>query len=123
MGRLTNKNSLKILNELSQKNTITSEQFLIYNKLGQLEDIEEELGISLVVFFQALNQEEVYVKLPNGRIDKCSFLVEKLGENVFGFSYPIHEDWIYYYLKDYGKTWALTKEALENVKSKSSYSR
>ncbi len=85
----------------------------IFDKLGQLEDFEEELGIDLITLLKALDQEDVYVKLPNGRIDKCSFIVEKIADNVFGFSYPIHEDWIYYYLKDYGKTWALTKEELK----------
>ena len=76
------------------------------------EYIKEKLGIELDILFKAMDQEDVYVKLPNGKIDKCSFIVEKFRENVFGFTYPIHEDWICYYLKDYGKTWALTKEEL-----------
>ena len=88
----------------------------VMNKLGQLEDIEEELSISLVVLFKALNQEEVYVKLSNGKIDKCAFIVEKITDNVWGFTYPIHEDFISYFLKDYGVTWSLTGEELENEK-------
>lgn len=76
-------------------------------KLGQLEDIEEELGIDLVTLFKVL-KNGVYYK-------------NEFGEIVRG--YPRYESDVeeyviggvrdYTFLKDYGKTWALTKEELE----------
>ena len=37
----------------------TNEMTDVFNKLGQLEDIEEELGIDLITFFKALTKEEL----------------------------------------------------------------
>ena len=79
-------------------------------KLGQLEDIEEELSIDLITLFKAL-KNGVYVK--NIRYSNI-FLVEDLelgyeiinGKKQLGFGIGIK-------LADYGKTWALTKEELE----------
>lgn len=83
----------------------------IVGKLGQLEDIEEKLGIELNVLFKALKQQKVWTKYDN-EIDVCDYC-----------EYMLLEDFIYFYwdngkhlafeLKDYGKTWALTKEELE----------
>ena len=79
-------------------------------KLGQLEDIEDELGINFVTLFKAL-KEGIYTKPYEqshinfgklGAIDyqKKRFRSQRIGGN-------------YYKFKDYGKTWALTKEELE----------
>ena len=94
-------------------------------KLGQLEDIEEELGIDLITLFKALrngiwtNQEQCYGDEKQGKIRffQVRLLLE---ENAVGC---IHNSmWKgkevirTLYLKDYGKTWALTKEELEDDK-------
>ena len=92
-------------------------------KLGQLEDIEDELGIELITLFKALknciyikivdNLMSEYFKKPIGTILKRQVLnantifittrdLEYLDERKFTFS-----------LKDYGKIWALTKEELK----------
>lgn len=79
----------------------------IHTKLGQLEDIEEELGIDLVTLFKALKNGIVLAKsLIEVDVD--------LNDIRFGeLSYSLNsEDTYYIYLKDYGKTWALTKEEL-----------
>lgn len=34
----------------------------VYNKLGKLEDLEDELGFPLEVVFKAIEQDEIYVK-------------------------------------------------------------
>jgi hypothetical protein len=87
----------------------------ITNKLGKLEDIEEELGIPLEVLFKALKK---------GKVWACE-------NSLWGYSYHnvvrfnLNEvilqskvcsysdcDWDID-LKDYGKTWALTSEELE----------
>lgn len=74
-------------------------------KLGKLEDIEAELGIPLEVLFKALkdgviiDDEEyqtflMYDEVTNSYCFKCG-------------------GWGKYFLKDHGKTWALTREELE----------
>ena len=71
------------------------------NKLGQLEDIEEELGIGLDKLFEALK---------NG-------IYGKIGKKIEHILAP-HLSWHYgeiyiFKIKDYGKTWALTMGELE----------
>ena len=97
----------------------------MYRKLKSLEDIEEELGCPLeVVFkvFKALKDGQVIVKHIVGLKNPKTFLeAHKIAELLFdGKNYGL---WIYdngygdqfrVYTKDYGKTWALTKEELEN---------
>lgn len=95
------------------------------DKLGKLEDIEEELGIDLITLFKALrngiwtNQEQWYGDEKQGKIRffQVRLLLE---ENAVGC---IHNSmWKgkevirTLYFKDYGKTWALTKEELEDEK-------
>ena len=78
-------------------------------KLGQLEDIEEELGIDLVTLFKA-QIDGFYIKGCLG--------IEKINLSDFKFNLPkkevhriVYSD--HFFFKDYGKTWALTKEELE----------
>ena len=93
------------------------------DKLGKLEDIEKELGIDLITLFKALrngiwtNQEQCYGDEKQGKIRffQVRLLLE---ENAIGC---IHNSmWKgkevirTLYFKDYGKTWALTKEELED---------
>ena len=79
------------------------------NKLGQLEDIEERIGIDLVTLFKILemfdktirNGEcgDSYVNLPDG--------------TTFSTDMGYVEEFIERFKKlinDYGKTWTLTKE-------------
>ena len=96
------------------------------DKLSRLEDIEEELGIDLVTLFKALEQGAWFVDKRNKNIffAKCTLCSKLDGkfectqeemkfngfiilEQLFGLGYE---------LKDYGKTWALTREELETQK-------
>ena len=77
------------------------------NKLGQLEDIEEELGIDLITLFKAL-KNGCYVK-PWTEI-KHSYEIRTGSDNIHLFLLDENDN--HYSLKDYGKTWALTKEEL-----------
>lgn len=92
------------------------------DKLGTLEDIEEELGIDLITLFKALrngiwtNQEQCYGDEKQGKIRffQVRLLLE---ENAVGC---IHNSmWKgkevirTLYFKDYGKTWSLDKQTLE----------
>ena len=80
------------------------------NKLGQLEDIEEELGIELLTLFKALkNGIWIY---DNGNPFFTSRI--KLVMQLDAIHCSISD--IEVLLKDYGKTWALTKEELLWIK-------
>ena len=79
----------------------------IVDKLGQLEDIEDELGIDLIILFKALkngfytkNAHYTGNEMGINVIDKCLCNEKWRDRDIFNF-------------KDYGKTWALTKEELE----------
>lgn len=79
-------------------------------KLGQLEDIEDELGISLFTLFDATFNGVYYIT--NGQI---------INTKDMGFSVAFYKDYLLimdnelehaFRTKDYGKTWALTKGEL-----------
>ena len=87
-------------------------------KLGQLEDMEEELGIDLVTLFKAL-KDGIWLKHKDGVVVKAR--VNYIGERHLAFigyssvgaewGFPDVEDYFPY--KDYGVTWAFTREELE----------
>ena len=106
--RLTEKNEFGyILHVKAVDNSLGNEIAIVgktANKLGQLEDIEEELGIDLVTLFKAI--KKVYYKETNeiklSRIPTI-YILEKRIEPIEGISFN---------LKDYGKTWSLNKSDL-----------
>lgn len=80
-------------------------------KLGKLEDLEKQLGIDLITLFKAL-KNEIYLVYENTIVKSIgiSILEECLCATV-GLKNGIHTAKVCYF-KDYGKTWALTKEEL-----------
>lgn len=97
----------------------------ILNKLGQLEDIEEELGIDLITLFKALKNgiwskkgdkvekieitDNLHLVLDcNGSTDKTNYWILDYYDMNSNRTESIDNWWI----DDYGKTWALTKEEL-----------
>jgi hypothetical protein len=83
------------------------------NELIEYKNIEEELGIDLITLFKAL-KNGIYIYANGGKyVDEgdCSFLSNINTINYSNKSF-ISFKWKYYF-KDYGKTWALTKEELE----------
>lgn len=90
----------------------------MYNKLHDLEDIEDELDIDLITLIKVWNavlqKEFIWTKYDN-ELDETDDVV--IGDEVNGLLY-IYFYWcsgkhVALFLKDYGKTWALTKEELE----------
>lgn len=81
-----------------------------YNKLGLLEDIEEELGVNLITLFKA-NFEGVYLKEFYGKFPVMLRMGE-ISHTITLHTYTDEEN-IILKVEDYGKTWALTKEELE----------
>ena len=87
---------------------------MLYNKLGKLEDIEEELGIDLITLFKALKNGFYYKKENKNIIEHISKddLLLSSGAIHFAGKGLIFAS-LFLPFKDYGKTWALTKEELE----------
>ena len=93
------------------------------NKLGRLEDMEEDLGIDFKTFIKAM-LNGIYIKVYDEILDftNCVGWLWRFSREPGweGVERPLefHFDIVYrdvksFYLKDYGKTWALTKEELE----------
>ena len=95
----------------------------IFKKLGELENIEEELGIDLVILFRAL-KNGIYGTMYGETVDKLISDIIRIKPQNFKLCLHIGKPCLYYiwgwpgpdstsyYFKDYGKTWALTKEEL-----------
>lgn len=90
----------------------------VFNKLGQLEDIEEELGIDLVILFKALKYGVYYFTNGTQLTRDYVWLISNYVSG--GFHEKLSYSFITAFEKqsllfnDYGKTWAITKEELEN---------
>ena len=82
----------------------------IYEKLKLLEDIEEELGIDLITLFTAL-KEGIFIN-DNGPVYRDYIRSIEYWSDCWGFI--SNDAYIDVLLKDYGKTWALTKTELED---------
>ena len=110
-------NENKELTRLDIENDHNSSQ-IIRNKLGQLEDIEDELGIDLITLFKAL-KNGIYFKHKIQRDDiilhtKIDFFCLSIKALVNKYTDELDDyHFTNYFFKDYGKTWALTKEELE----------
>lgn len=99
------------------------------NKLGQLEDIEERIGIDLIIIFKALKngiwvkREDKIEKIEittnlrlvldcNGSTDKMSYWILDYQDITYGSDrIECIDNW---YVDKYGVEWALTKEELLN---------
>ena len=89
--------------------------------IGEREDLEQELGLDLITTFKALNGS-IATRKENGDI-QVSWFCHKLGKLVKKpvdiVSDKLVEEYCIlrgdddFLLKDYGKTWALTSEELE----------
>ena len=89
----------------------------IYNKLRRSEDLEEKSGIDLVLFAKACF-DGFYTKEEGLGISAKHTEIFNKEEMCFESEYRDMGATIKFkhYLKDYGITWALTREELENPK-------
>lgn len=119
MKRLTEKyddnSGYGVKEEYAYEQTLHIDIGAYYNcvdRLGELEDIEEKLGIDLVTLFKALTSD-VYL-YHNDKLTKCEQAPLLLCfDGNYCLEYHFNNDIEQVYLKDYGKTWALSKEELK----------
>ena len=128
MNRLTNKD-INWYNDFvfSLRNRlITTDEIndSIYYRLKLLEDLEEDIGMSLLTLFKILKRGQLICKFKPMWDPKKTILVSREINNLYYdgcyYKLDINEDGdegyiIDYdpYIKDYGITWALTREELE----------
>ena len=134
MNRLTNKH-INWYNDFvfSLRNRlITTEEIndSIYNRLKLLEDLEDEIGISLLLLFRILKHGRIIHKYKLFCADKKSILEScminglfyesgQYGLEIYNEEDDIDEeynDFKYVYIKEYGITWAIKEEELEDDK-------
>ena len=89
------------------------------NKLGQLEDIEDELGISLETYvrlhqdgFYGICEDDDHEKPYIYQFDNRCFNIFADDKTIVVYFEDSNEEYRTYRIKDYGKTWALTNEEL-----------
>lgn len=84
------------------------------NALGWYEDTEEELGIDLITLFKVL-KNGFYTIFYSGKnySSSCYYTIDLEFKCIWVNDYDAHFSLDF---KDYGKTWALTREELENDK-------
>ena len=88
-----------------------------YNVFKDIENIKEELGVDLITFSKVLKQKFVFNK-EKIKVDLLSIFFDFETNKLYMYGYikGTFED-ARLYAKDYGKTWALTREEwLENDK-------
>lgn len=83
----------------------------ICDKLGKLEDIEEELGIDLITLFKALKDGIYVVEDNDNYIVKDS--IKSIENWADGWGISTNMEYLELSFSDYGKTWALDKKELE----------
>ena len=119
MSRLTDKDCYKYedfcFNYRNRETMQSGTDFAMYVKLKSLEDLEEELGIDLIILFKALKQKYVFHE-ENLKIELLGLHIKSDELYLYGFvEDTMHV--VYLRLKDYGKTWTMTKEEFyKNIK-------
>ena len=93
---------------------------MIFNKLGKLEDIEEEFGCPLDAIFKALKDRKlVFIHTVDSEKNEITIEIYKIlglmfdGENYVLYIYK-DTDVTYVYTKDYGKTWVIDGIEVKN---------
>ena len=93
---------------------------MIFNKLGKLEDIEEEFGCPLDIISKALKDRKlVFIHTVSSEKPELTLEIYKIlglmfdGENYVLYIYE-DNDVTYVYTKDYEKTWVLYDIEVKN---------
>lgn len=106
------KKSTKFVNAYEWNKDLPTKTFvqLGMNKLGEYEDIEEELGIELTTLFKILKANECYSKEDG----ECRIVgIDMNGVILMPKKFPFGECEFTVPFAEFGKTWALTREGLQ----------
>lgn len=129
MKRLTKDNYVddcfRLQNEINQlpeykSNHYTQSQYDVdlWHKVKSIEDIEEELGIDLIILFKALQNGVYYFTNGAQLMKNYVYLVDNymsIGtRDRLSYSFITSHEGKTLLFKDYGKIWALTREELKN---------
>lgn len=93
---------------------------IVLTELGRLEDIEEELGMELKVYHKLMNMlycskpNILYVKDKNTIVQVSVLEIDYCKKKIIFYKDSSYNDDYVYGFIQYGKTFALTKEELEN---------
>ena len=108
MTRLTKKGVTPV--DAIQTSADIANMYHVYNKLSKLEDIEEELGVDLI---KLLNAKKVYVLDYGKPYETWSPSINFKTRKIYTIDEITRTICGQYDIKDYGKTWAFTREELE----------
>ena len=97
------------INRKNNNYDYSTNELEIVRKLGQLEDIEEEIGIDLITLFKLINAKNVY-SYGHSSIVKNTGQVDIYDRTITIWNGNCHQ---VYQLSEYGKSFALTKEELQ----------
>ena len=123
MNRLTKKEKLPNVPcyvEVQEENYKAKNKKASINKLGKLEDIEEELGMELKVYHQIMNMlycgesNILYVKDKDTIVQVSILEIDYCKKKIIFYKDSSYSDDYVYGFAQYGKTFALTREELEN---------
>lgn len=132
MSRLTVKTKKGYMNNIPNSNNLTLfekgikisiNKDAIFNKLGQIEDIEEELGIDALLYLKVMSHQVIYVKgmepIWGGVGDESdieSYHVMRFTKDRLEVRFACSDTYATHVIENpldlYGKVWAVTKEEL-----------
>lgn len=91
---------------------------IVLTELGQLEDIEDEIGMELKIFHKLMNMlycgkhNMLYVKDKDTIVQVSILEIDYCKKKIIFYKDSSYNDDYVYGFAQYGKTWALTKEEL-----------
>ena len=91
----------------------------IIDKLGQLEDIEDELGIDLTIYHKLMEMlycgepNVLYVKVHNEIVQVGILEIDYCKKKIMFYKDKNYNDDYVFGFSQYGKTWALREEELQ----------
>lgn len=105
-GYIQNKKEIKQINFFGDERDL--ELLKVFDKLGKLEDIEEELGCPLEVVFKVLQDDIIWYETESGMTYSRGMSLLQ-----FGSLYFYDMDRNMFNLKDYKKTWWFREDKSE----------
>ena len=116
LSRLAKEKLENYRNTYDKFDGIESNEFeKICDELIEYKSLEEELGIDLITLFKAL-KDGIWYKCINGNLYRIPYSCLNLSySDTYGLWVEYHKqlDGLRVHLKDYGKTWALSRNELE----------